>query len=183
MTDELPSSATPPVFAGRGKFPLPVEVRREGLKDYLRVTCERSAALRGRHPFEELKSILFQSKNLEFYVMAHVPGDMRVDEKALADEVGPLQMVPQSEMARLGLEKGRVNPFTAELYLTDKPVIHVLCPLVFQIEQVHSNNDSVGGWITFRPQDVIHWVEHVRVHRISKTKKTQKHGESKSSEA
>jgi prolyl-tRNA editing enzyme YbaK/EbsC (Cys-tRNA(Pro) deacylase) len=158
-----PLPATPDL----SKFPPTLTERREALPNYTHVTCQRSAASKGIAEHEELKSILFIGEH--GFVMAHVPGDRMVDVDALSSEVGPVQLVPRDELPKYGLQKGRVNPFTAEIYLGENHV-HVICPMVFQNEKVHTNNDQVGGWIEFDPRQILHWVNRVRVHPISKPK-------------
>ena len=106
---------TPPISIKQRKFPLTVHQRRAGLEEYLNVTCEKSAKLRGIAPWGELKSILFKGQD-DVLFMAHILGDSMVDTKSLRKEVGKVKMCSVEELKSFGLEKGRVNPFTAELY-------------------------------------------------------------------
>lgn len=160
---EPTSRATP-------SFPRNVLELRPTLPHYTRVSCRESARSKGIPVHEELKSILFQSA--EMIAMAHVPGDYFVDERALSAVVGHVQLMAEAELRRCGLEKGRVNPFTAERYLGAR-CVHVICPSVFDNEYVNTNNDRVGGWVRFRPQYILHWVNRVRVHPIAIATRTR----------
>ena len=148
------------------KFPATIRERRQRLRDYVNVTCKKSAELKGIDPWEELKSIIFERDD-GGYVIAHIPGDSRVDERRLAALVDEetLTKIPAKDLWIYGLEKGRINPFTAKLYLGMGNTIHVVCVRVFENQFVHTNNDNVGGWLKLRPQEILHWVDNVMVAR------------------
>lgn len=151
-------------FDEASRFPLTVQLRRTRLANYRYVTCANSAESRGIPLHAELKSIAFVAA--DHFVMAHVPGDRFVDEHALGEVAGPVSLMTIAQLKRYGLEKGRVNPFTAKRYLGPN-VLHLICYRVFENELVHTNNDRLGGWISFKPQDLLHWVESACVHPVS----------------
>lgn len=161
---------TPTIETDNLQFPCTVLERRKENKEYTSVTCEKSAELRDIELCEELKSIVFSMvKNSDWFVICHIPGDKMVNTTALKNEFGKIRMLSLEELRSSDLEKGRVNPFTVSTYLGPR-IIHAICPSVFKNNLVHSNNDRVGGWIQFRPQEVIHFVPNVVVLPVSKPK-------------
>jgi hypothetical protein len=165
-------------FPRKRKFPLSVEEMPDAFAQEVR-SCRGAARARNIHPHEELKSILFRSEDL--FVMAHLLGDMMVDERRLKDvirraiELIPgqllvtdakslldriaedLKIVPRDDLGLQGLEKGRVNPLTTEEYLGSQ-VQHVICSSVVDsgLPFVYTNNDTLTGTIRTRPRNLVH---------------------------
>ena len=139
--------------------------RRARLEGYSKVSCASSAASKGIPLAAELKSLVLVADGQT--IMAHVPGDRRVDCVRVSCELGVsrVRLMPLAELLAHGLEKGRVNPFTAAHYLGR--VRHVVCDCVFANETVHTNNDRVGGWLSFKPQYLLHWLDDVCVRTVS----------------
>lgn len=162
-------------------------------------SCRAAARARKIQPHEELKSILFQSGDL--FVMAHLLGNMMVDERRLKDvirraiELIPshllvadaklllnkiaedLQIVPRDDLRLHGLEKGRVNPLTTGKYLGNQ-VQHVICRSAVEsgLPLVYTNNDTLTGKIEIRPRNLVHRIpgaiHHYYISRPKKTKKS-----------
>lgn len=147
------------------KFPQGVDVQPNHLGEAVR-SCRKAARARNIAKHEELKSILFRTG--KGYVMAHLRGDLMVDEEALSKIAGPVELVPAKELPNLGLEKGRMNPFTDKIYFKGHNLVHVVCPSVLDNEFVWTNDDTLTGSTKFRPEMLMHRLQPVELAPISK---------------
>lgn len=147
-------------------FPYYVEVHKNTLDEPVR-SCWEAACHRNIYLNEELKSLLLKFSDSIFAV--HLPGDRIVSFESITHYFGHknIRLMPDSCIKSLGLEKGRINPFTIEHYIKHN-VQHVICSTVFVNNIVFTNNDHLNGTISFNPRLLLHFLKRVDVKLISK---------------
>lgn len=91
-----------------------------------------------------------------------------VDLAGVTRDFGSTRLASPRELAALGLGKGQISPFMNGSW-PEEP-LHLVCPSVMENRRVHTNNGQVGGWISFRPQDILFFLDRVIVSPISRTK-------------
>ncbi|MGK7886307.1 MAG: YbaK/EbsC family protein [Crocosphaera sp.] len=143
------------------KFPRAVEVSPVTFDEPI-TSCWEAACYRNILLKQELKSLLFQSQFSENLIMTHIPGDRIVQEKVLNSLFGKVALVSQEKLNEYKLEKGRINPFTAHIYLGNN-IRHLICPLVFENEFIYTNDDTLYGTIKFRPKELSNFLDRVQV--------------------
>ena len=144
------------------KFPKTIEVKPFALEEPV-TSCWEAACFRNIALKEELKSLLFKSS--DGLIMTHVPGDRRVNQEILDSLFGKVRLMGKQQLSNYELEKGRINPFTSHLYFgKDVDLKHIICKTVFENQYVYTNDDTLYGTIKFKPKELLHFLDKVRVH-------------------
>ena len=144
-------------------FPPSVRIDPDVLEEEAR-DCYQAAIFYNIYPHEELKSLVYIRSSGEAegvakvstrFVMTHVPGDLYVDEIVLNQIVGQCRLAPDAVLRERGLERGRVNPWTAQFYI-GRDITHVVSSLVLVLKDVYTNDDTLTGRSIFNPRELEH---------------------------
>jgi Cys-tRNA(Pro)/Cys-tRNA(Cys) deacylase len=116
--------------------------------------AEETAAFLGAPPAIVFKSIVLQRRRPGKPILAVVPGDSNVDQKALAKIVGEKKVTPatQNEAERLTkLQAGGISP----LALINRGFEIVIDASVFDHETVHVSGGELGINILLPSRDLV----------------------------